>query len=315
MTVDMRQLRAMFRDFKVAADVQKMIEMRRYEQEYIMYGSMFFEDGKRKYIISSKENNILQFLNTRENFAKYPLPMQVHTLLTTVPSGNEEDITRLAKIKLAKIIQESYPVDFLKDFYEIAESENSQLAEGILDELQDRICGVYRKDNLILFEGLMDIAYRRKTITEKARKRYENWLSDEWRQMEDDYQLEDRFSKEMYGFAYRESDDIKVYFNGEKSKAIKKKQDLEKRGVMVSQICTEVFWYNYEKTLKDIKEEFAVYLKKLFDDNYFAYLERIVAVPPAIEEKCFEDFAQKYTNADEQVKQAIEYYSYCWGLR
>ena len=58
MTVGIKQLNNMFRDFKVAEDVAKMVEMRRFAVEFTVYGSLFLEQGQRRYIISSDKNRL-----------------------------------------------------------------------------------------------------------------------------------------------------------------------------------------------------------------------------------------------------------------
>ena len=112
MTVGMDKLNTMFRDFKVAEDVAKMMELRKFEVEYTMYGSMFLENGKTKYIVSGKDDKVVSFMNDRRNFVKYPFPMMKHTVKTTVPSGAEEDIARMVKVNLGKMMRDSFSKEF-----------------------------------------------------------------------------------------------------------------------------------------------------------------------------------------------------------
>ena len=139
MTVGMDKLNTLFRDFKVAEDVGKMMELRRFEVEYTMHGSMFLENGKRKYIVSGQDDKVVSFMNNRQNFVKYPFPMMKHTVKTTVPSGAEEDIARMVKVNLAKIMRNSFSDDFLTAFYDIAFTENNDAAKTILDDLQMKL--------------------------------------------------------------------------------------------------------------------------------------------------------------------------------
>ena len=60
MTVGMKQMNQMFRDFKVAEDVARMMEMRRFAVEYTMYGTMFFQDEKKLYKISNSGEKIVE---------------------------------------------------------------------------------------------------------------------------------------------------------------------------------------------------------------------------------------------------------------
>lgn len=314
MTVGMDKLNTLFRDFKVAEDVAKMMELRRFEIEYTMYGSMFLENGKAKYIVSGKDDKIVSFINSRRNFEKYPFPMMKHTVKTTVPSGAEEDITRMVKVNLAKIMRDSFGKEFLEEFYTLAFTANNDAAKIILDELQMKLYGMYRADNLLLFEGIMDLAYRAKHITEETRLGYESWLEDEWHQMEDDPVLEDQFSKELYGFASMQNNIIKIHYNAEKAKVYEKQKKLEKDGVLVSQVYTKTYWYNYDKTLKDVREEFEVFLVDLFDDTYFSYLQRIKSLSPVVSSESMRALEEKYGKENIAVQNVLNTYKGYWGI-
>lgn len=305
----------MFRDFKVAEDVAKMMELRRFEEEYTMYGSMFLMDGKPNYIISSREEKIVGFINRRENYLKFPFPVVKYTLRTTVPSGAEEDIVRMVKINLAKIIRNSYPKAFLEAFYAVALTEPDDAAKEPLDTLQEKMYGMYRAENLLLFEGLMDLAYRAKHITEKNRAGYESWLNEEWHQMEDDPVLKDQFSKELYGFAYRNAGCIKAVYNAEKAKVYERKLQLEAKGILVSQVYSKECWYNYDKTLQDVRSEFESLLLGLFDEKYFHYLQKIVSLPSVICAEELQELEKQYAADNAAVQEVITTYKQYWGIK
>ena len=315
MTVGMDKLNTMFRDFKVAEDVAKMMELRKFEVEYTMYGSMFLENGKTKYIVSGKDDKVVSFMNDRRNFVKYPFPMMKHTVKTTVPSGAEEDIARMVKVNLGKMMRDSFSKEFLNDFYALAFTENDDAAKDILDELQMKMYGMYRADNLLLFEGFLDMAYKAKHIREATRAEYEAWLEDEWHQMEDDPVLEDQFSKELYGFASMQNDTIKIHYNAEKAKVYEKRKTLEKNGVLVSQVYAKMYWYNYDKTLKDVRTEFEAFLTKLFDAVYFSYLQRIVSLPPTVSSDAVKRLEELYGVENVAVQNVIDAYKNDWGIK
>lgn len=314
MTVGMDKLNNLFRDFKVAEDVAKMMEMRRFEVEYTMYGSMFLEDRKAKYIVSGQDDKVVSFMNNRKNFGKYPFPMMKHTVKTTVPSGAEEDIARMVKVDLAKIMRDSFSKEFLNDFYAVAFTPNDDAAKDILDDLQEKLYGVYRADNLLLFEGLMDLAYRAKHISEETCADYELWLEDEWHQMEDDPVLEDQFSKELYGFASMQNGNIKIHYNAEKAKVYDKRKVLERNGALVSQVYAKMYWYNYDKTLKDVRDEFELFLADLFDETYFSYLQRINALSPVVDVAKVRQLEANYGSNNSVIQNVIEVYKNYWRI-
>ncbi len=306
--------KVLFRDLKVADDVKKMMDMRYFQQEYTMYGCLFREENEQKYIISANIDKIIDFVNNRENYDKYPLPIIKHSLSTTVPAGNEEEIVRLAKIELAKIIRSNYSKGFLQDFFELASQENDDQAEPILSELQEKMYGLFRSDNLVLFENLMNVAYRGKHLRNATKSIYEEWLEDEWRQMEEYTEIDSFFNKKLYGIAYLKNGNIATYCNGIKKKAFEKQEQLEAEGGIVSQINKKIYPCYSEKNLYEIKKEYQIELVNLFDAQYFDYLKKILQIEPAIEVSDFEKFEEKYSQGTLEEKRAIEQYARWWRV-
>lgn len=305
---------AMFRDFRAVNDVQKMKELRLMKQEFTMYGSLFFEKGEAFYLISAKEERLIDFRNKRENFCKLPLPVMKRSLRASVPSGNEEDILRAVKVKTAAFIREQYSPMFLQDFYTLAQTPNDDQAKIILDELQEKMCGLFRRDNLVAFEGLMNFACQTKHLTKETEADYERWLNTEWRQLEDEATLDDVFQKDLFGIAYFENGQIHAYCNGVEAQTFEKKITLEKQGVLVSQIYKKTYWYNYDKSLADIRKSFETFLLDLFDKTYFEYVKRVAELPACIPKERFEEFEAKYKHGNEAENRAIEMYRINWRI-
>lgn len=58
---DVRRMSA-FRDVQVAMDFQKMAENGYLDEEFTMYGCVYLENNKRKYLVSSEEGEIVEFV-------------------------------------------------------------------------------------------------------------------------------------------------------------------------------------------------------------------------------------------------------------
>lgn len=317
MTVGIKQLNNMFRDFKVAEDVAKMVEMRRFAVEFTVYGSLFLEHGQRRYIISSDKDQIHDHAQQRAYLEQYLLPIMKHTKMTTVPAGCEEDIAQLVKLELACKLRESYSPEFLLGFDRLAQTPAEDSAASILDELADRMQGLYRPDNLLLFIGLMDRALVRKCLRRETSVRYEQWLAQEGQEMANDPMPRDRFHKTLYGLASRKAEGpIKVYYNAEKSKMIDKKAQLTAQGQLTTPLYAKTYWYNYDRTLGDVRREFEQYLQELFDETYFTYLARIEALPSVIDPASFDALLQKcQQEGDTSACEALHDYQARWGVR
>ena len=305
---------AMFRDFRAVNDVQKMKELRLMKQEFTMYGSLFFEKGEAFYLISANQERLIDFRNQRENYRKVPLPVMKRSLRASVPSGNEEDILRAVKVKTAAFIRAQYRPMFLKDFYALAQTPNDDQAKTILDELQEKMRGLFRRDNLAAFEGLMNFACQTKHLSNETQAGYEKWLYDEWWQLEETATLDDVFQKEFFGIAYLENGKIHAYCNGVEAQTFEKKLALERQGLLVSALYKKTYWYNYSKSLADVRHMFEAFLVDLFDETYFDYLKRLAALPSCVSKERFTQLEQVYEDGSEAEKQALALYKMQWRI-
>lgn len=311
----MDKLNTMFRDFKVAEDVAKMMEMRRFEVEYTMYGSLLRREGQKCYLISDEASRVISFGQQREHFDDYPFPMITHTKMTTVPAGSEEDIAWLVKAELAKIIASRYPDEFLQRFYQLADTAANDAAEPLLSPLAERMHGYYQADDLLLFQGLMDLALRRKNLTQGTCAQYIAWLEQQRQEMADDPVWQDKFSKTLYGFCTREQNgSIKAYYNAEESKIYQKKAQLEDQGFLVTNVLADTCWYNYDKTLADARTEFGQRLLYLLDDTYFTCLTELQQLPPAVDAKVFQQLYADCQNYGSSAAEAMKQYGQYWGM-
>ncbi len=315
MTARMDALNMLYRDFKVASDVSEMLELRRFDVEYTVYGSLFREDGRQKYIISTKEDKIIAYNNQREHFKNSPLPVQTHTLRTTVPAGSEEDFLQLVKKQLAIKIRDSYDPDFLSAFYALEETEPDDAGEPILTQLQECLCGLYRRENLVLFEGLMDRAYRAKHLTETTVKGYESWLNEEIRQLEDEPVVMEQFEKDFFGILYTDGAVTKRYCNAERSKVYQKKAELEKRHMLVTPVLQKHYWHSYEETVKDVRQKFENDLLCTYDETYLSYLYKIDALTARVSEKAFKIWEMENSEKNAMMAEAIALYRFLWGIK
>lgn len=303
------------RDMEVAIDVSRMMELRRFEEEFVVYGRMFYEDGARQFLSGSNEERIWAFGENRDNYMKYPFPLVKYSVKTTVPAGTEEIIMESMKIRLAKIMQRTYTHNFCAEFYQIAQSEPDNQAEEILQELQEKIVGLYSKSNLIAFEGLMNAAYRGKHLVDSSRFMLETWLQRERKEMENDPIVERRLQKTFYGFCYYKDGKIKNYCNGEKARTYEKREALLIQGYLISAVYEKTYWHNGELTVQIMKDDFQHELQKVFDDIYFTYLLRIYQLPSCVDPLSFDTLKKRYEKENTSVAQTIALYETYWGLR
>ncbi len=315
MTARMDALNMLYRDFKVADDVSKMKALGRFDVEYTVYGSRFQEAGKAHYIISTQKSKIVAYISQRAHFEQWPLPVESYTLMSAVPAGYEEDILRLAKVKLARKLQEGYDEEFLAGFYALAALENDDAGESLLTDLQEKVAGRFCRENLMLFEGLLSKVYQAKHVKKDTLSQYERWLAEEYRQLEDEPRPTEQYEKKLYGLAFEKGTAISVYCNAQRAKAYEKQEQLMQEGVLTSAVCVQNYGYRFDKTIGELRKQFEAYLRQVFDPTYFDYLRRIAALGPGVPTDAFRQWQAKNETKGEMSAKAINCYEAYWQIR
>lgn len=315
MTVGMQMMNQMFRDFKVAQDVGKMMELRRFEIEFELFGTVYWENQQRHYLISRNENTLYQQLLKLELQGKYPLLLQVYTERSLVPAGTEEEIEQQMKIKFAKRLQMKYPEVLWKNISQLTEHVENDAGKLILDPLQEQLTGLFQEPYLQLFADLLKLVYLRKNLTQRSFCAYQDWLKEERQEMIEQSNTQDIFSKNFFGIAYRDkTGGITNHVNASRQIIANKKMKLElTEGCLVAPIYEQKCWYNYEYRLAQARQDFQRRLQRLYNEQYFIILEKLQALPIVIDEKTY---LQHYTLFASQGLTAIwQYFGQQWGIR
>ena len=82
----------------------------------------------------------------------------------------------------------------------------------------------------------------------------------------------------------------------------------------VSNIFSKKYGYNYDITLKDIRNAFGAYLLQIYDQQYFDYLNRIKYLPSKVSCDKFNTLMKKYMNDNNATLQTLNYYKWYWGV-
>lgn len=176
MTVGMRQMNQMFRDFKVAEDVGKMMELRRFETAFELYGTVYWDKGERCYLTSQKAELISKEIVRLEMQDKYPLPLQIWQGKALIPSGWEEAIVKMGKLNFCQALRQDYSTGLWHHIQAVAGGRENDSGINILEPLQEQLDGSFQADYLQLFYGLLRILYLRKNLTRQSLTKYQNWL-------------------------------------------------------------------------------------------------------------------------------------------
>ena len=150
--------------------------------------------------------------------------------------------------------------------------------------------GRFQRDRLALFESLVEECRAAKLLTETAYQQLKQWLTLNWRQMEDDILLKDINERTLHGIAYRQCGQICYQYDAQYALIYQRRQQLSAQGILTTPIYSQTYWFPTFSHFADIKKQFAAQLTQLLPPC-LTLLEAIRQLPSAIP---FDYFSQIY---------------------
>lgn len=312
---DMRSM-YLFRDQQVAMDFQKMAAEGYIDTEFTMYGTTYYKDGERHYMVSSNETRIIDFIEeaVRQHFCV--MPLQSLTEICPVPLGEKERIAHDVKMRLARRMQLLYPETFMQRLQQFYVSEGQDWAKTLLGKMCKKIANTFSADKLSVVEALVVYAYQCKALTTTGYWELRTWLEKAKENLADDIIPKDILSKTWYTLTYDDRPGhMKQIYNASEEWTYHKKEKLEREGKIVAPIYSHTYWYNNEVAISDTRAQHATYCKKLLDEDYMQTVREIASYPPAVDQLQFAAFAaeceEKYGRA---ANEALRDYGRRWRM-
>lgn len=265
-----------------------MVEMGCFAQEFTVYGTAFYEEGKRRYMVSSDEAKIADFVQSAAHAGVFPTPLSQLTMSVVVPAGCAEEVGRAVKKRLARELAELYPLGYFQLAAALMDTAPNDRAESDLWALRQSLEGVFDEEQLQLFEGLLDLAYHKKNVTELTYRELRRWLERTRGEMADDSRQKDRFSKTFYGFVYFKPDGSRAQdINVCREVIYQHRQAWQHQQVIMTPVFSKTYWYGYDCTVQELRAQFAAHLAAVFDERYLSLWQRLRAMPSAISREAF----------------------------
>ena len=293
-----------------------MIEMGCFAQEFTVYGSAYYEAGQRRYIVSSDEAKIVDFVQSPTHAGGFPTPLSQLTMSVVVPSGCAEEVGRAVKKRLARELAKYYPLGYFQLAAKLLDTPPNAQAESDLLAMRQSLEGVFEEDRLQLFEGLLDFAYHKKNVTELTNRELRRWLERTRGEMADDGRQRDRFSKTFYGFVYFKPDGTPAQdINVCRELIYRHRQQWQRQRIIMTPVLSKTYWYNYSCTVQELRAQFAEHLAAVFDECYLTLWQRLRAIPSAVRPAVFQDAQQQAGAAYGQpAREALEAIGWRLGL-
>lgn len=302
------------RDVRLAQEFAQMAAQGYLDREFTMHGCAYWHEGERHYMISSQIEKIYDFCGRSNLIGRYPTPIMTLTKVSPVPLGQQEEIALDVKMQLARKLQESYPEGFFQLLDTLARSPNTNGAAEILRGLQRELQGTFSSERLGLFEGLVQLSFEAKVLSESGYLALVDWLREERANMAEDLLVKDLFERTFYGIAYEDKKGgIKYLSNACKETIWGKKISLEQEGVLTTPIFAKTYWYNYSYRLAQAQADFKRHLQQVLDSAYFQLVKSIHELPSALDQGLFQAQMQICaTDFGQSSVQALQFYGRKW---
>lgn len=305
---------AAFRDVQCSQDVAKMAELRRFDGEHILYGCAYLEEGKVKYRVSSRDKEIYEYVEKSAANGIYPTPVMSLLQRCPTPSGREEDIKQKVKLQLAKDMKKRYDKSFFLALEPFTKVSASNDAFDLLLEIRDQLEGLFDEGKLQIFEGLVQMAFEAKVLSENSYEQMRAWLKKIRVQMEDDVVIKNAFERTLYGIGYEKNGELAYSFDAQKTTISAQKATLEQNKVLCSPIFAKTYWFAGFDEFKELKAHYLTELKEIMDPAYFELLKTIKAFPSVIDQKAFEEKLEEVkASCQPEAVVAFATYGYRWN--
>ena len=307
-----------FRDIRVGIEVGRKAKLGWFDVEFTMYGSVCYhpQEKKRYYRISSRQEDIYDFIENSMLQDVYASDLMTHTIKCAVPAGMQEEIANEVKRELAKKLKEQYTKDYFIMLYALADSCDENGAEEILWAECEDLEGTFDKERLTMFKHMVEYAYKCKTLSKRGYQNLMEWYQDELKNMDDDFISKDIFEVTMYGAGYiDEQGKIKFVSNAKRENIYGKLYEYQRKGLFVTPVISKTYWYNYEYRLQDVIVDFKAELIKKFDDHTISHLKMLghteAKTPNEIQKALIHQIT--LNNEDKPVSTMQRYLSQ-WGI-
>lgn len=308
---------ASIRDLTCIRSVSHMAEYGKYEEEFVVYGCACKENGKLVYRISPQYHEIAKYTHQAEMsyVALSPIVSMLHRGI--VQTGQREQILYETELQLARNIQEQYTHAFFDAVKSCLETAPNDEAKTMLNTLREKMNGIFSKEYIQLYEGLVNIAYKAKNLSEESFCEIQKWIRKMKLQMECDIVAKRPFVRTFYGIGYINGQGQYQYkVNADELIILQEQRKLKRDNIPVTPIFQKTYWYDYGIEPKTIRENFKKELELYYNDQYWSYWNMLKACTPAISKKLYETkLADLQLNGMKEEQETFLEYGYDWSMR
>lgn len=304
-----------FRDVQCGLDFASLFSLGCFEEEFTYYGCAYLVNEEIVYQVSANEIALYQFVQKSINQNIFTTPVIERITRSKVPSGRRAIMKQEMKKEVVISLRALYNNIYFKSLAQMTRCPNNDHAYGLLEEYKDNILGHFDKDELQLFQGLLNLAMDGKLIGYQHYQEFADWIGRVKKQMEEDTVDTDYFSRTFSGFAFAGVDKkLKFYSNAYAPATTKMHNRYREKGFFVTPIIEKTDWFDNFERLPEVQEGFTRFLSTMLSPSYLSLIKLMNALPAAIDQQLYLDCLEEVKNSC--AKEAIQTflgYGYRWN--
>lgn len=277
------------RDVLCAAEVGRMAELGRFGKEITVYGCAYLKDGRVNFRLSENARAIYHFAHAQMPDGIYPTSVQRHSMRLAVPAGMETEAAFQVKLELAKELRAAYPRAFFEALEALAAAPANNAAEPILKTMAEKASGRFDALELQLFAATLERAYQGKLVDRYTHHLFSEWLRSVWRQMEDDPVPAGQIKRTLYGFVQQTEGRFRVTMDAVEASVLADHAAQTLAGANVAPVLKCECWLAHFGQMPAARKTFKSLLLEKEGEDYFALLEEMHALAPAVDQKAFRE--------------------------
>lgn len=306
-----------FRDLQVAEDVGKKAKLGWVDVEFAIAGCAYLdpETNKLCYMVSSNEEDIYRFVEKSARSNIYPGKILHMQKRFPVPSGMKDAVCEDLMRDLARELKQQYPKEFFRELYQIADYITTDHAAMYLWDMAEEIEGLFDEERLLQFEEMTNYFFGRRLLLPSTYKGLCKWLSDERKNMQDDYMNSRLHKTQLYGAIYELGGKQYSLVDVKRENIYRNLLGKEEAGAFIGPMYAKTFWYNQTTPVATSRTAFKKQLQQMGAEgvqvNIKSYFHHITIE----EQQEYQQFLQRCRDIyGESTALTALRYGYHWGL-
>jgi len=302
-------------DAIAAAQSKELINSGFMEEEFACYGAAYIENGKIKYYISSTERSMNKFTANCILHNIYPTPAKYFVMRCNVLAGSRDEIRQNFKRGTAYVLQQNYPKIYFTAMEKLSAYKPDDQAMPILTAVKNEVENTFNRDALEVFRGLVLEALTMKHLTKEGYAYWINWLTDEYRKMEEDILEYNYYRRSYSGFAYENQGRLQYVRNAFETKTIERRNQLIAEGKVVSPILRKDYFAGTYGDLDQGRNQFQSLLKEYYNEAFFEIVRALHSLPAVVpKQKFMECLEAVQATGKEKAVRSLQYHGYLWHV-